>query len=259
MNDLVLINHNTLTIEHADLCVCSISSNNQTNNIQWNTIYIYNSCDYISNNSIIELLDKYNIVYNTIIEMNVSNIKTLNSDLSCIANQCNTKNNVVLLKCDYALSKRFNEILSEYDNTSNFLYSLPVTNAKEFVSDDEIKTLVKNDEFIICNNYIYYRGSDLFEPKQECRSTQYDDTHGSIRFVSWGGSLDYNVHYMSGNNLHFFTYSDPNQGWGRCTAFDKMLHNGTHIINSKKSFCVHKYHYTNERNDHRKNVHGQKY
>jgi hypothetical protein len=190
--------------------------------------------------------------------VSTSNIKTLNSDLATIATQCKSDNNILLLKCDYSLSKNFNIVLHEHNN-SKFVYSLPVINAKEFVLDNEIKTLILEDKFITCNSQIYYRGSDLYAPTNECGATAYTDVDESIRFVSWGGSLDYNVHYMSNDVLEFFIYSDPDLKWGRCIAFDAIKNAGVSIINNKNAFCVHKYHYTNARTDPRKIIMGQRY
>lgn len=266
MNHLVLINHDTLTLQHLEVCIYSISDKNQPANICWDSINIYNSCSYISNDEILSVIESHSLKYNVLNILEVSDIKTLNSDLNKISIQMtNVVGNLLFLKCDYSVSKNLFEILKTYEYESNFLYSLPVINAKEFVTDKEIRELLKDESFTVTNDITYYRGSDLFPPLNEMSSSGLKDTDAKIKFVSWGGSLDYNVHLISSDVLHYFDGQNHLCTWGGCISFKSMKARSVIIKDEKRCFCVHKYHdiisknNSHKRGDLRKVINGQRY
>jgi len=150
---------------------------------------------------------------------------------------------IFLLKADYSISKNLSEfILSQLDG-SEFLYSLPTINAKEFASDLDICDLLTLEKFPYITDEMCYRGSDYHQPKCELNSALgFNDSDSSVKYVSWAGSLDYNVHLMKSNLISYFSDDNLDENWGGVSAFKNIERNGHKIIQDLSVFCVHKYH-----------------
>lgn len=257
--NLLLMNHNTISKEHMTLCIKSLSG------CVFGNIYIHNNATDIDTCFIYDEIINSDIRYVYIQILSIPyGTKTLNGDLQSISKQIPKHDNMLLiLKCDYSISKGSIEEIRKM-NVGDYLYTLPTVNAKETVTDNQIEEYLKRPRFITHDEITYYRGSDHFEPKNEMgfyASELCDD----IKFVSWGGSLDFNVHIINQKHLSYFENEDIDIQWGGCHSFHKMKNDGIEIIKNDKCFAVHKYHgilsanNKNDRDDYRKVQSGHRY
>lgn len=260
--NLLLMNHNTISKDHLVLSIFSIVR--QTNKIDFGTIFIYNSSTEISTEFLLQLISVANIQYKNIIVLKTSEIKTLTGDMKCISKQIfKSDEKLLILKMDYSLNRTAFEVI-ENINEKEFLFSLPTVNSKETVSDNEISEYLMSDKFIISDYQTYYRGSDFYEPINEIGLYE-NELCEQIKFVSWGGSLDFNVHVITQSLMEYFSQEDERISWGGCSAFHRMNNNKIKIIKSHDCFALHKYHgvlsvnNSQERNDNRKNIFGHRY
>jgi len=256
---LILVNHNTLTKQHISLCIRSISKLVQNEEVHWDFIHIYNDHDDIDNNFIMDELERYSISYSNCEVLIPRPQKTLNAILKTISEHKFSSNDiVVLLKADYSINGNLSKVIDELEYKKEFLYSLPVINCKSWVRDTDIMELSSRGGFLVSDYETYYRGSDCHPPLQEISVSGRTDVDPNIKYVSWGGSLDLNVHILNGELVNNFNTLDPDVGWSRCPVFEIMKRNGVEVVNDKRLFCIHKYH-TATRNDPRKNIPGQEY
>lgn len=256
--NLLLMNHNTISKEHIKLCLKSLRGS------IFDVIYIHNNSTDINTNFIIEELVRTKILYCDIKVLSIPHIKTLNGDLKSISEQIPKDDKMILiLKCDYSISyKTISELNKMY--IGNYLYTLPTVNAKETVDDHEIEEYLNRDAFVTHDTITYYRGSDYFEPRHELGL--YDtELCDDVKYISWGGSLDFNVHYINQKLLTYFGNEDVNVTWGGCYSFHKMKNDGITIVKNDNCFAVHKYHgiisknNNTDRNDSRKVQYGHRY
>lgn len=260
--NLLLMNHNTISKDHLVLTIYSLIT--QTIKIRFGTIFVYNNSTEICTDFIIDLINTAIIEYDRIIILNTSNTKTLTGDLKYISKQIyKSQEKILILKMDYSLSYTSLEFIQNITDQT-FLFSLPTVNSKESVTDSEIIEYLLNDKFVINDHQTFYRGSDLYEPINEIGMYE-NELCEQIKYISWGGSLDFNVHVMTQNLMEYFSQEDEQISWGGCSAFHRMNNNKIKIIKSHDCFALHKYHgvlsvnNSQERNDNRKNVFGHRY
>jgi hypothetical protein len=148
-----------------------------------------------------------------------------------------------------------------------FVYNNSTEICTDFIIDlinTAIIEYLLNDKFVINDHQTFYRGSDLYEPINEIGMYE-NELCEQIKYISWGGSLDFNVHVMTQNLMEYFSQEDEQISWGGCSAFHRMNNNKIKIIKSHDCFALHKYHgvlsvnNSQERNDNRKNVFGHRY
>lgn len=266
MNVLVFITHTTLTKEHAD---CSIESlKNQTDKFIWDQIYIYNTHENELSNEYI--LNKFKELYLTnidIIPYNLNDKKTLCQDIFNIQEFLRDKkiDNLLLLKSDYALSTNFYHTINNL-NDDNFIYTLPVLNAKEFISNDEILKYCEKDQFIKYNNEIYYRGSDN-DSEKGVYNDSLKELNENIKYISSHYKYDFNVHYLKHKIFNMLKIDDQQKDitWGGILKSFLNLKNSVNFLDINNSFCIHIYHgiksinRTEDRTDGRKTIYGHRY
>jgi hypothetical protein len=271
MNIIYFITHKTLTKENARMSLLSLK--NQNFDFHWNALCIYNSHqEDINNSEIKNIIDQFGLKYDLIDFLSETNTKTLAQDIHHIS--CHAKKNVsdndkiLLLKSDYYLSVNFNKsINSILDN--NFIFSLPIYNAKEWVlSDDIIKKSLEID-FKYVDNETYYRGSDIFEPKEEFGlHLNIKDTDDKIKFVSHCVKGDFNCHVLDGcaiKNLNI-EKNDMEASWGGMgNSINSLREFRVKFLNNLDCFAIHMFHDIISKNrkevrkDDRKNFLGQRY
>lgn len=272
-NNIVLYIHDPLAERHLDLCLQSLFQK-QEEEFVWNNFYIYNAGSIFSNVYLlnkIKNLNKNNFFYENIkiIPYDSSSKKTLAQDLYNIFsfyNEEEERSNILLLKIDYSISKNFHSEIKKLQNEKNFMLSLPVYNAKEWLTDIDINNFFDSNKFFkIDLEDVYYRGSDCYEPRAES-GRAFDEISHNIKFILWGGAFDYNCHYFDSSISKYFYYGDTHNKWGGVhNCFIMMKNSGVNFISNRNSYCIHTFHEVNTKNnnsdrgDERKIIKGERY
>tara|TARA_Y100000593_G_scaffold74585_1_gene137368 strand:- start:6150 stop:7016 length:867 start_codon:yes stop_codon:yes gene_type:complete len=288
MNNLIFITHATLYEKHADWCLNTLLSK-QTDDIAWDNFVIYNTHeDEVSNEFILDLIKKYDVnryVKNILIFPYDTEIykKTLNQDIKnwftiLVENGLNQENGkTVFLKSDYCVSNNFNEIVKLQQN-NDFQWSLPIYNAKERLSFDDIQDRLSLETFIAVDDKTYYRGGDNqsgITPLGEVSPNGEMDYHPSIDYVSHNYQNDYNLHVYSNNvlqigydllhNLDNNAYNLDSTWGGAHNLFAGMKFYGVKHLDEIRCFGVHMFHEVKsanrdkDRGDKRKIHSGERY
>jgi hypothetical protein len=283
INNCIFSTHATLNITHANRCLFSLLSL-QTEPVAWDNFIIYNShAGELSNDSILNILSEYletsqstidNILIFPYDECDLK--KTLTQDLTVwfkllVDNKFNVPGKTLFLKSDYMLSKNFNEIFNK-TNKTNYIWSLPIYNAKQKVSYADILNKLNQPAFIPIDTDTYYRGGSNYPitPKEEISPNNEMDYHESIKFVSHNIVHDYNLHVFSNDVLELANtvtgvmYKDAT--WGGCIELFRALNSkGIKYLPEIRAYGVHMYHdiisknRTQDRTDSRKVVPGERY
>jgi len=286
MNTCIFTTHTTLNLEHAKYSLKSLLELQNTD-IVWDNFVIYNTHEHeVSNSDIMNLIKKYD-VKNYINEIFIfpydpkNNKKNLLQDIrnwydiGLSLNLQNTLGKILWLKSDYCLSNNFNEVYLNH-SSDNFMWSLPIYNAKQKISYDNILNKLNLPKFFPIDEKTYYRGGDNPNndiPYEEISPNEKMDYHPSIDYVSHNYVNDFNLHVISNNSLEIgrkISYHpkafDMNSTWGGPhNLFYGLKHHKVYFSGEHRAYGVHMFHEIisenrlEDRGDERKLHIGEKY
>lgn len=281
MKILYYIIHEPLTLEFVDFSFKALT--NQSVDYLWDKFVIYNAWnkDQLSDEEIVQKYNEYNLKkYFESVEIlpeSDSTQKSLARDMYDIINHYNqtylvqSTDRILILKAEYAICRNFMQNLTNFDNMENFIYTPNILNAKETVTDERAFEKSQEERCILYNHETYYRGSDLYTPREEIgpvvEGTLIKETNDQIKFVSHAIKRDFNVHYMPGDVFAKLDVLpiEMTKTWGGFGGFFRAFERRIDFPNIPNIFCVHKFHgvqssiRTEDRGDKRKTVVGQRY
>lgn len=268
MNTIYFMTHVTLTERHARLCLASIKHQTQT---FWDQIVIYNTNqDELSNDRIREIAREYELTI-PLVDYGPAKSDKLVTDMCAlksyaIANPIDGF--IMILKSEFCLSSRFNEVVKGMPIDNKWIWTPPVIHAKEFVTDLEIHEYQSRQTFLRVDPRTYYRGSDIHAPTgEEGPGDGMTDIDPNIHFVSHRVRMDFNVHVMP-HDVFIALPIDiaPSVTWGgMAVVFRQAADNGIRYLNIDDAFAIHVFHEiisknrAKDRGDRRKTIPGQKY
>lgn len=275
MRTILFLTHTTLTPRHAALCFSGLV--NQTEQI-WDRLILYNSHQgELPNQYIIDLAREMGLsIPIEIFPYNEESPKTLVADVLNLreyARGFDDRDTILVIKSEYVLSRGFNAAVKGLDNSTRYLWCLPGTNAKQFVTDEEIMEYQAKMNFVYVDDKTYYRGSDLFSPKEEngpvVDGLRLRDTDYRIHFVSHRANLDWGVHVMPAMVWKDFPahHKRINWSWGGLAQSLSHCHRSgmAKFLDIDSAFAIHVFHEIISKNrvgdriDMRKCMPGQKY
>jgi hypothetical protein len=264
----------------------------QSHRILWDNFIIYNTHpETITNEWVVETLGELNAgnhIGNLLVFPYEDGVypKTLTQDTInhfqlLVDNEMNRPGKTLLLKSDYYLSENFNQVFSEQTNI-NTIWSLPIHNAKEKVSDELIRQKAKDSTFILVDDVTYYRGGTNYPHTPGTMESPYDEqspledgvneTDPRILFVSHNIQNDYNLHVFTNDTLNTCLQIcqrvyNPESTWGGAHEVFNIAWTMTGIKRSEeiRSFGIHMYHgivspnRSQDRTDPRKIIEGERY
>lgn len=291
MNNCIFTTHHTLSKEHALYSLRSLLQN-QTTDFKWDNFIIYNTHpDEIEDDWLVEQVQKLDVdsYINDLLVFPYEDgayKKTLTQDTInhfgiLVGNELNVPGKTLLLKSDYCVSTNFNEVLKTVPSF-NMIWSLPIYNAKEKVSQEEIEERLSLDSFITHDEVTYYRGGTnepvtpgtLDDPYKEMSMLELgtDETDPRIKFVSHNIQNDYNLHVFSNDVLSLSLQIcnrvyNPNSTWGGAHDLFQVAFRQAGVLKYSeiKAFGVHLYHgiisvnRNEDRTDPRKVIEGERY
>lgn len=291
MNNCIFTTHATLTEHNAQQSLWSLLSH-QSHKIVWDNFIIYNTHpETISNDWLVETvqeLDVDNFIQNlSVFPYEVGMFpKTLTQDTInhfqiLVQNDLTLPGKTLLLKSDYCVSTNFNQILNEQSNI-NTIWSLPIHNAKEKVTTEQIHHKLHDPTFIPVDDVTYYRGGTNAPHTPGTMESPYDEkgpfddgtneTDSRILFVSHNIQNDYNLHVFTNDTLTTCLQIcqrvyNPESTWGGAhDLFNAAFkHAGITRSTEIRAFGVHMYHgiispnRSQDRTDPRKIIEGERY
>ncbi len=263
LNTCIFTTHTTLNIEHAEHSLKSLLAL-QTQDITWDNFIIYNTHEHeLSNEKIIELIEKYDsrryikdlLIFPYDQETNKKNLlQDIRNwyDVGLSLELQKSPGKMLWLKSDYCVSSNFNKVLLEHRN-NNFMWSLPTLSAKERVNYDSILQKLNIVEFTPTDSETYYRGGDNSNnnlPKNEISPNGEMDFHPSINYVSHNYVHDFNLHVVSNDTLQLgrdIAYHpqvfDMDSTWGGPhNLFYGLKQNGVHFSGEYRAYGIHMFH-----------------
>lgn len=288
MNNCIFTTHATLTERHATLSLDSLLVH-QTVAGNWDNLIIYNTHpDTIDNDWLVNQVTHRNngqIQNIFVFPYEVGTYpKTLTQDTInhlqlLVENELNLPGKTLLLKSDYCLSHNFNEIFITVPNV-NTIWSLPIYNAKEKVSEEQVVEKCQQDTFIVSDAVTYYRGGTndgvtpgtMESPYDEVGPYDTDETDPQILYVSHNIQNDYNLHVFSNDVLNTClqicqSVYNLNSTWGGAHDLFNVAFKvaGIQKHSDVRAYGVHMYHgiispnRTQDRTDPRKVIPGERY
>ena len=286
MNTCIFTTHATLDLRHAEYSLKSLLQL-QNEDIEWDYFVVYNTHEHeISNKDIKELILKYDVkkyiknllVFPYDVEKNKKNLlQDIRNwyDIGLSLELEKTKGKTVWLKSDYCVSNNFNKVLKEH-TSENFMWSLPIYNAKQKISFDTILEKLNLPEFHPVDVETYYRGGDNPNnhlPNEELSPNEEMDYHSSINYVSHNYVHDFNLHVISNDTIKLgreIAYHpqvfDMNSTWGGPhNLFYGLKMNGVVYSGEYRAYGIHMFHEIisenrdKDRGDKRKTHEGEKY
>jgi hypothetical protein len=206
---------------------------------------------------------------------------TINHFQILLENEMNSPGKTLLLKSDYCVSNNFNQTFMEHTSI-NSIWSLPIHNAKEKVSMDEIYAKLADQSFVVYDNVTYYRGGTNYPHTPGTMESPYDEqsplepgvneTDPRILFVSHNIQNDYNLHVFTNDTLNTCLYIckqvyNLESTWGGAHDLFNVAfkHAGIQRSTEIRAFGVHMYHgiisanRAQDRTDPRKVIDGERY
>lgn len=292
MNNCIFTTHHTLTKEHAYASLRSLLALQTNPNLVWNNFIIYNTHpDEISDEWLVETvqsLDKHQQIINLLVfpYQDGAYTKTLTQDTInhfqiLVENEMNLPGKTLLLKSDYCVSNNFNQIFLEMQPI-NTIWSLPIHNAKEKVSMEDVYNKLKSPTFDYVDEVTYYRGGTNFPHTPGTMDKPYDErslledgvneTDPRILFISHNIQNDYNLHVFTNDTLSMCLQVckqvyNPNSTWGGAHDLFNKVWDFNWVTRSTeiRAYGVHMYHgiispnRNQDRTDPRKVIEGERY
>lgn len=201
---LFFMTHSTLTLNHADICLKSLSLS--CDPIYFDSMYIYNTHqNELSNETIHKMCESYKL-YDFIEKIvdfpkDISGSKTLGSDIKNIFDFCkkmyDNEDHIFLLKSDCMISKNLLKEIGEIiKNKSQFIITPSFINAKARLSDEQILTYIKRETCVLSDDITFLIEGDALTPMKDER-TNISPHSNSIQFISCTGKSDYSCHYLT--------------------------------------------------------------
>jgi hypothetical protein len=291
MNNCIFTTHATLNEIHAEMSLQSLLSE-QSHQTDWDNFIIYNTHpETISNDWLVEQIQKFDVrrsiknllvfPYDTTAYVKTLTQDTINHFQMLVENEMNLLGKTLLLKSDYYLSENFNQVFNEQTNI-NTIWSLPIHNAKEKVSNELIREKAKDITFIPVDDVTYYRGGTNYPHTPGTMKEPYDEqsllevgineTDPQILFVSHNIQNDYNLHVFTNDTLNTCLQIckrvyNTESTWGGAHELFNVAWNVAGIARSEeiRAFGVHMYHgivsvnRAQGRTDPRKIIEGERY
>jgi hypothetical protein len=286
MNTCIFTTHATLDLSHAEYSLKSLFQN-QTEDISWDNFILYNTHEHeIANQDIIDLVKKYdhkNYIKEIFIfpydpERNRKNLlQDIRNwyDIGLSLNLQDSPGKILWLKSDYCVSNNFNSVFKGH-KVSNFMWSLPIYNAKQKIKYNNILNKLNLSTFSPIDSETYYRGGDNPNneiPNEELSPNGEMDYHSSINYVSHNYVHDFNLHVISNDTLvlgreiaHHPQVFDMNSTWGGPhNLFFALKNNGVEFSGETQAYGIHMFHEIisenrkEDRGDERKLYVGEKY
>ena len=286
MNTCIFTTHATLDLTHARYSLKALLEL-QTQDIVWDNFIIYNTHEHeINNKDLIDLIKTYDtknyikeiitFPYNP--ELNKKNLlQDIRNwyDIGLSLELPNTPGKTLWLKSDYCVSNNFNSVFKDH-RVNNFMWSLPIYNAKQKIKYDTILNKLDLPNFSPTDNETYYRGGDNPNNKilnKELSPNGEMDYHHSINYVSHNYVHDFNLHVISNDTLvlgrkisYHPNVFDMNSTWGGPhNLFHGLKHHKVHFSGEYKAYGIHMFHEIisenrlEDRGDERKLHIGEKY
>ena len=244
-NIVFFITHKTLTIEHAELTLGSFSRQKCAS--KFDVLYLYNTHeDELSNESLIELIEKFNVkkFFNDIriFSYNRNTPKTLGSDIALIKQFCKdnfeSEDRVLLVKSDSVLSVNyFDDVLNRLPKYRDVYFVAPFICAKKRVSNENIieysnrEVYIKSDEITFFVEDQYQSNDNDFFNRPDVKLED-----EKILYTSCYVIRDFSCHFLSISLFDLVRIRE--QSWGG-VWFSELT---SHFIPTDRSFVIHKYH-----------------
>lgn len=292
MNNCIFTTHHTLTEDHARSSLSSLLATQTEYTVQWDNFIIYNTHpEEISDARLIELITTLD-VRKSVVNLMVFPYedgqypKTLTQDTinhfqMLVENEMTLPGKTLLLKSDYCVSTNFNRIFLEQSNI-NTIWSLPIHNAKQKVTIEQIHQKLCDPTFIPVDVVTYYRGGTNYPHTPGTMEKPYDEqssfdpsvneTDPRVLFVSHNIQNDYNLHVFTNDTLNMCLQIckrvyNPQSTWGGAHDLFNVAFQHAGITRSTeiRAFGVHMYHgiissnRTQDRTDPRKIIEGERY
>jgi hypothetical protein len=162
-NIIFFITHSTLDLYHTEIVFESISKQSIDYPF-FDVMYLYNTHQKeLSNNVLLDLYEKYNLK-RFIKELRIFNYpedlpKKLTYDISLISSFCSkehSKDRILILKSDTAVSKNYFKDLSNLDSEQLKLVVAPYVCAKERISKEKILEYCEREHFIESDEITFF-------------------------------------------------------------------------------------------------------
>lgn len=240
---LFFITHKTLTLDHAELTLYSISK--QASNHKFDELVIYNTHkDELPDTQIMQLCAKYSVgrFFKEIkFFTDYPEQKSLGADVHAISvytcNNYKKEDRILLLKSDSLLSKNYFDEVFNLPIDRPVYFVAPFICAKQRVPDEEILEYISRDKFIRSDDITFFvedqsnSGDNDFNNRPGVNVTDHQ-----IKFTSCYVITDFSCHLISVGLLEKMTLT--HQSWGGA----KFYHLIPHFIGTDRCFVVHKFH-----------------
>lgn len=245
-NNFYYIFHDTLTAEHLDLSLWSISQ--QSEPFNWSNFIIYNSCSTISNKDIISKYYEYGLNKQFLcvsVYEHENSLKTTYSDLNIALQHAKNADCIYLFKGDYALSvnvaKTINKICRE--DPGEWIWTLPVYNSKQKTSIEEIKTRLLFPKFIPTDEITATDGGE-HNVEEEAILPKIIPLAGQTKFISHNIICDTNTHLVSKTAREKLTINgeEINLNWGVILSWYRAKDAGVRFLINWNAFVIHYFH-----------------
>lgn len=245
MNIAFFITHKTLSLNHAEMALYSLSKQEIRDNRKLDYLYIYNTHqDEISNSTIIDICERYGIGHVVkeirVFPYNNDTLKCLGADVEAITNfsleNFDINDRILIWKSDCVLSKNYiDDILHVREGDISFI--APFICAKETVDDDDIIDYAMRDNFIrsdditfFVENHVDGSGTD-FQNRDEITVTS-----SKIKFTSCYVITDFSCHFITISLLKRVIIDYLS--WGGAKFYNLT----DKFVGTDRSFVIHKYH-----------------
>lgn len=244
-NIVFFITHKTLTKDHAEMSLFSLSKQVVSVDKKFDRLYLYNTHeDELSNSYLLMLYEtfKLNRFFNEVVIFNydVNTPKSLGADVSTITQYVKQNylpdDRVLLFKSDCLLSiNYFDEILKIPEKDVYFV--APFICAKQRISNNEILGYSDRDTFIRSDDITFFvedhpasDNTDFFTRKDV------KVTDESIKFTSCYVITDFSCHFISVGLMDQITIEFSS--WGGAKFYNLLQH----FHSTDRCFVIHKYH-----------------
>lgn len=269
MNIVYFVIHNTHTIKHISISFYSFTI--QIHNLDiWDKLIICNSIvDQIPNSRIEELCVEYKLfqVFKMIEYVKPGIVNTTYSDLQAAVEfgKANSVEHLLFTKAEYCFSINTFKVFSKYMENKNrsWVYTLPVLNATELATEDDIYEYLGKDNFITIDNITGYDGDDSHKIHNYLFINSILDKLGikksnfnqeiinrniksgiNYKFISHNVVLDINAHLFNKETLKLINFNEDEikLTWGRIRSLDRLISKGVKFMINRKCFTIHQYH-----------------
>jgi hypothetical protein len=278
-NILVFINHNTISLEHVQRSIKSLFEWQDGLPCFWDDVVLHNTHDQVSDDQIEQEFDKYFPSYGLISRTSKGPYKSIHQDLIDVCTFLDRTfrgpYRAFFFKADYCVSSNFSKHMREsLAGASDMMYlGLPIYNAKEWVSEDDIRKKLQQKQFEPTSTDTCYRGGKSpFLPAPELPSSLgKGDLDPSVKFIGHAITDDYNLHVFGSGAIGLACETLPRLsphiekpgtplGWiNNQNFFDVFKDGRAEYRHDYMSYGVHVFHAANRLYDMRKMQSGQRY